>query len=139
MQLTRHTDYSLRVLMYLALRDGGLVTIAEIANCYGISRNHLMKVANKLAALGYVETIRGRQGGLRLARAAETISVGQVVREMERNLEVVDCVGTACPLLPDCRLRSALHEATDAFLRTLDRYSLANLAQSKERLLRLIG
>ena len=124
--------------MYLTLRDGGLVTIAEIANCYGISRNHLMKVVNRLAAQGYVETIRGRQGGLRLARAAESISIGQIVREMERNLEVVDCVGTACPLLPDCGLRSALHEATDAFLRTLDRYSLANLTQNKERLLRLI-
>ena len=109
MRLTRHTDYALRVLMYLGARDGHLATITEVAQVYGISRNHLVKVVNALGHLGYLETVRGKGGGIRLGRAPATIGVGEVVRAMEENLDIIDCEGSQCPILAPCRLRTALH------------------------------
>lgn len=137
MQLTKHTDLSLRVLMYLALnpKQGG--TIADVAQRYGVSRNHLVKVVHRLATLGYLKSVQGRGGGIYLARPAAEINVGQVVRSTENTLEMVDC--TRCPLLPGCQLKGALAQATRKFLETLDDYTIADLTQDKTQMLRLIS
>jgi Rrf2 family transcriptional regulator, nitric oxide-sensitive transcriptional repressor len=138
MQITRYTDYSLRVLMYLTIKGPVRVTITEIAEQYGISRNHLVKVVHNLSKLGYVHTVRGKTGGMTLGRPAAEISIGEVVRLTEKQLDVVDCVTPPCPLVPDCGLRNALTEARDAFLHVLDGYTLADLVHSPAQLLRLI-
>jgi Rrf2 family nitric oxide-sensitive transcriptional repressor len=141
-QLTRYSDYSLRVLIYLALDPERLVTIEEIARSYDISKAHLMKVVHQLGLRGYVETVRGRGGGLRLSRRAEEIGVGDVVRATEANLDLVDCFDPAsprCVIQPACGLRSVLGEALGAFLAVLDRYTLADLvARRRKSLLRLL-
>jgi Rrf2 family nitric oxide-sensitive transcriptional repressor len=141
-QLTRYTDYSLRVLMYLALAPERLVTIEEIARRYGISRAHLMKVAHELGLRGLVAPVRGRRGGLRLARPPEEIRVGDVVRGAEENLALVECFApesSECAIEPACGLRVALHEALGAFLAVLDGYTLADLvARRRGPLLRLL-
>ncbi len=140
MQLTRHTDYALRVLMYLALNKEGLATISDIADAYAISRNHLVKIVHELAGHGLVKTYRGKSGGMHLAVPAEEIGVGDVVRRMEGNLEVVNCTGPRCAILPDCRLRGVLTEARDAFLKVLDAYTLRDLIARREtRLVDLLG
>jgi Rrf2 family nitric oxide-sensitive transcriptional repressor len=136
MQLTRFSDYTLRVLIYLALHPDRLATIEELAEGYGISRGHLMKVVHHLGQRGYVETIRGRGGGLRLARTPETIRIGEVVRGSEENLALVECFEPAtngCRIAPVCALRPALREALDAFLAVLDRYSLADLVRRRRQ------
>lgn len=130
MQLTKFTDYCLRVLTYLSLRSDELATVSEIAATYGASRHHLMKVAQHLSAKGYVDTVRGKKGGIRLSRKPQFINVGEVVRDCEGDFDVVECfskVNTQCPLLPACVLRAALKEATKSFLAVLDRYTLADL------------
>ena len=127
MQLTQFTDYSLRTLMFLGAHPGRLCRISQIATAYGISVNHLMKVVNRLSSSGYVETIRGKGGGLRLARAPRLINLGQVVRDMEERFEIVECFDPQrqdCPLLPACTLRSVLSDALRNFLATLDRHTL---------------
>jgi len=141
-RLTVYTDYSLRMLMYLAVKGEGLPTIAEVADAYGISKAHLTKVAHQLGMLGYVETVRGRGGGLRLARPAERISLGEVVRRTEPDLALAPCfepVHGSCPIVPACGLRGALHEGRQAFLAVLDRYSLADLVQRRAELETLLG
>ncbi|HUW49938.1 MAG TPA: Rrf2 family transcriptional regulator [Sulfuricella sp.] len=130
MHLTRYTDYSLRVLLYLGSRQDKLATIGEIAAHYGISRNHLMKVVHQLGANGYIDTLRGKGGGIKLARPPERIGVGDVVRSMEENMAIVECFAPetcACILAPGCTLKDALGEATQSFLATLDLYTLADL------------
>ncbi len=130
MQLTQFTDYSLRSLMYLGAHPGRLCQIAQIAAAYDISANHLMKVVNRLAARGYVETIRGQGGGLRLARAPRLINIGEVVRDMEERFDIVECFDErhqTCPLLPSCVLRSVLSDARRNFMATLDRYTLEDV------------
>ena len=127
MQLTRYTDYSLRVLMYLAIHPGRLATIGEISDAYAISRNHLVKVVHELGGRGYVHTQRGKLGGISLARSPADINIGDVVRHTEKNLEVVNCTAPACPILPACDLMSVLFEARDAFLHVLDRDTLADI------------
>ena len=148
MQLTRFTDYALRTLMYLGLQTDRLVTIPEIARVYGISANHLTKIVQRLAQQGYVETLRGKGGGMRLARPAETINIGGVVRDPEDTLDVAECFDSAnraCPMLPACVLKSALQEASQNFLATLDRYRLSDLlprtdsAKSRKLIARLVG
>ena len=132
MQLTRFTDYAYRVLIYLAREKDGLATIDEIAASYGISRNHLMKVVHRLSTAGYIETVRGKGGGMRLARPARQIPLGRVARDMEENMHIVQCLENGfrnCTLLPSCVLKTALVEARDSFLKTLDRYSLADLGK----------
>ena len=129
-QLTQFTDYSLRALMFLGAHPGRLCTIAQIAEAYGISVNHLMKVVNRLASRGYVETIRGKGGGLRLARAPRLINLGEIVRDMEERFDIVECFNEqhqTCPLLPACVLRSVLSDARRNFLATLDRYTLEDV------------
>ncbi len=137
MRLTVYTDYALRLLMYLALKDDGLATIAEIAKSYGISRNHLMKVAYELGAAGYIETVRGRGGGLRLAKPVETIGLGDVVRRTEPDMALVTCfkpVEAPCAIRRCCVLRDALQRASLAFTDVLDGYSLADLVRPRSRL-----
>jgi len=134
MRLTIHTDYALRVLMYLAVRAEPLPTIAGIAGRFGISRTHLMKVAYQLGQAGYIETIRGKRGGLRLARPPAEIGVGDVVRRTEPDLALVPCFDparTACVLSPSCALRSVLYQAQAAFLEALDRHTLADLTANR--------
>lgn len=125
MRLTRYTDYSLRVLMYLGARPDRLARIGEISEAYGISRNHLMKVVQDLVRLGFVTSVRGRKGGIRLARAPEEINVGAVVRATEDSFQVAPC--ETCVIAPACGLKCALDEAVRAFLAVLDAYTLASL------------
>ena len=142
LRLTRYSDYSLRVLMYLALCPGQLVTIDEISRAYDISKTHLTKVVHDLGRAGYVETIRGRGGGLRLAGDPVDIGVGEVVRHTEGSFDLVECFDSAtsrCRLASVCTLHGVLDEALDAFLATLDQYTLADLvARRKRALLRLL-
>ena len=130
MQLTRFTDYTLRTLIYLGAHPQRLCTISEIAAAYGISENHLMKVVHHLATVGYVETVRGKGGGMRLAREPRLINIGDVVRDAEDNMNIVECFDPerrSCPLLPGCVLKSVLSEARRNFMGTLDRYSLQDM------------
>lgn len=118
MQLTRFTDYSLRVLVYLGAHPERLCTISEIAESYGISENHLMKVVNRLSTAGYIETLRGKGGGMHLSRAPKLINIGDVVRHMEDRLDIVECFNAEhqdCPLLPACTLKSVLADARRNF------------------------
>ncbi len=137
MRLTLYTDYSLRMLMYLAVKGGSLATIAEVAGAYSISKAHLNKVAHQLGLAGYVETVRGKGGGLRLARPPEEIGLGDVVRRVEPDTALAPCfepVHAPCPIVPACGLRGALYEARQAFLAVLDRYSLADLVGRRAEL-----
>lgn len=129
MRLTNFSDYSLRILMYAAARGDRLITIEETATIYGISQAHLMKVANQLVRAGFLRSIRGRSGGLSLARRPEEIGIGAVVRATEPDFALVECFGSGnrCLISPNCRLRGVLHEALAAFAGTLDRYTLADL------------
>ncbi|MBM3115741.1 Rrf2 family transcriptional regulator [Jeongeupia naejangsanensis] len=128
MQLTRYTDLSLRVLMYLSYPDrSDLVTIAEIATQFDVPRNHLVKVVNRLVHLGWVSATRGRSGGIRLGVPAETLTLGQILREMEGTTALIDCEGEVCVLRNGCRLRGALADALQQFYRTLDGYTLAEI------------
>ena len=142
MRLTVYTDYALRVLMYLALKEGQLATIAEIAKSFGISKNHLMKVAHQLGVAGYVETVRGRGGGLRLARPIGTIGLGAVVRHTEPDMVIVTCltpVDAPCVIRSSCVLRRTLEKARTAFTDVLDSYTLEDLVQPRGRLVSLLG
>ncbi len=130
MRLTHFTDLSLRLLMYLASNPDRLSTIQEVAERYGISRNHLMKVAQQLARQGFVESVRGNGGGLRLGRPATAIRIGEVIRATEDDFRLVECFETgrsSCTLLPACRLKGVLGEALAAYLKVLDAYSLHDL------------
>ncbi len=134
MKLTQYTDYAIRVLMFAAAKriDQGplsMSSIREIAEAFGISENHLMKVVNRLASLGFLETIRGRNGGLRLAAPPERLRIGEVVRAVEEDMDIVECFGehSTCPLTVGCRLAKVLDEARSEFLRVLDDHSIADL------------
>jgi len=141
-RLTVYTDFSLRVLMFLALRGDRLATIAEIAKAYGISKNHLMKVAYQLGLAGYVETVRGKGGGLRLARRPQDIVLGEVVRRTEPDMALVPCFApddASCVITPSCALRGALSGARDAFLSALDGHTLADLVRPRMPLQNLLS
>jgi len=129
MQLTSFSDYSLRVLMYAALQSERLITIEETASLYGISRAHLMKVANLLTKAGFLRAVRGRSGGLILARPPSAIGIGEVLRVTEPDFALVECFGSGncCLVTPHCRLKGILREALAAFFSTIDRYTLADL------------
>lgn len=134
MRLTTFSDYAFRVLIYLGSSPQGLATIADIAAAYGISENHLMKVVHQLAQLGYIETVRGKGGGMRLARPPAAIRVGEVLRATEDGFAVVDCMGeeeSDCRIARACALKGVLGEAVGAFLGTLDRYTLADLVRPR--------
>ena len=132
MRLTVQTDYALRMLMHLAANADALCTIQEVADRYGISKNHLMKVAQSLSNAGFVESVRGRGGGLRLARPPSEIRVGDVARPLEAGSALVECFpggGDECLITKTCRLKGILAEAQEAFFTVLDRYSVEDLVR----------
>ncbi len=141
MRLTLWTDYALRTLIYVGANRERLSTIAEIAESFDVSKAHLMKVVNQLARRGWVETVRGRGGGIRLGRQPAQIRIGAVVRETEEDLAVMGCLAQNgfCRIEGCCVLRRALREATLAFLQTLDRYTLADLLAPGTRLAVSLG
>ena len=132
MKLTLFTDYAVRVLLYLGARPERLCSIAEIARAYRVSQNHLMKVVNTLAREGYVESVRGRGGGIRLGRAPEAINLGALVRATEDGFQLVDC--GRCVVGPACGVTGVLGEALAAFLGVLDRYTLADMLGRRQDL-----
>jgi len=141
MHLTLHTDYSLRVLLFLRLRPEQKSTIQEISDAYGISKNHLMKVVQRLAGLGYVDASRGRGGGLLLAKEPGDINLGRLVEQMEPHLNLVECFDLAtntCPIAPACDLKSVLGEAQDSFLNVLRNYTLADLGTRPKSLRKML-
>lgn len=127
MKITQFTDYSLRLLLYLASRRDRVVTVREVADYYGVSAEHLKKIVRRLSELNYLTTVRGKNGGLRLACEPETINLGRLMRQ-EENLSLLPCSdpGEACPL-PHCKLAVVVDEALDAFLGVLDKKTLADL------------
>jgi Rrf2 family nitric oxide-sensitive transcriptional repressor len=127
MQLTRFTDYALRVLLYVGKERGRVCTMGEIAAYYRISLEHLRKVVHRMAQLGYLESRRGRRGGLLLGRAADRIRIGDVVATLEEGTHVIDCEALECVLLPHCSLKRALDRAGRAFVDALNDVTLADL------------
>lgn len=141
MQITRYTDYSLRVLIFLSFQEEGQrLTITNISDHFKIPRNHLVKVVHKLGKLNYIHTTRGKNGGLRLQAPADQIHIGKVVRHMENTLDVIDCNSPSpCPLTPGCTLKSILQQATNAFLDVLDQYTIADLQHKPDQLKTLLN
>ena len=130
MQLTKHTDLALRVLMYLAVNPDDLAKIKDIATAYKVSQNHLVKVVHKLVLIGYVHSTRGRGGGVILAKKAKDIRVGEIVKEMENSIEIIDCSKENCPLRSSCLLKKALNVATDEFLDSLNQQTIHDLVKN---------
>ena len=141
MKLTRFTDYSLRVLIYLGIKENGRVTIREISDAYGISRNHLMKVVSLLTRMGYLDARRGPGGGIALARPPAEIVIADVVRDMEDDLNLVECFcdDCSCVIKPICELKSALQKALRAYLNTLEQYTLSDLLKPRNQLAEVFG
>lgn len=141
MRLTVYTDYSLRLLMYLAVRRDRLATISEIAGAYGIAKNHLTKVAHQLGVAGDIETVRGKSGGIRLKKSPACINLGAVVRRTESDLTLVPCFNQhdTCAIAGACVLQTALHQALAAFLGVLDSYTLADLVAPRRKLADMLG
>ncbi len=141
MRITCYTDYSLRTLIYVALKGEEISTIKEIADAYNISKNHLMKVVQELNNKGYLQAVRGKNGGLRLNGQPEQINIGKLVRDIEQDFSLVECFsGGACRLTPACQLKAVLNKALEAFFITLDGYTLADLLPepSRRELIRLL-
>ena len=142
MRINTYTDYSLRVLIHAAAKHPTRTTIQEVADAFAISKNHLMKVINELARAGYLETQRGRSGGFTLAKPANRIKVGEVVRFAEQDSVLVECfdpLNNRCAITPACHLKFHLHEALEAFYAVLDRYTVADLYDQREAVLRHLG
>jgi Rrf2 family nitric oxide-sensitive transcriptional repressor len=137
MRLTRYSDYAMRVLLHLGAHPDRLCSIAEISRAYAVSQNHLMKVVHDLGKAGFVASARGRFGGIRLARPAQEISVGAVIRYTEDGFELADCAN--CVIAPACGLTGALSEALGAFMAVLDSYSLADLLDRRDQLAAILG
>lgn len=141
MHLTRFSDNALRCLTYLALHPGETETVGTIARRMALSEDHLVKVVQRLAQFGYVETMRGRGGGVRMVKAPEQINIGTVIRQTEENFRLVECFDastTTCPIAPSCALAPMFDEALDAFLTVLDRYTLADLTKTPRKLEKLL-
>ncbi len=129
MHITRFTDYAIRVLIYLAVKKNELSTISEIAESYGISKNHLMKIVQELNLKGYLLATRGKNGGIRLITEAESINLGKLIRDLENETKLVECFGNnnQCVITPSCQLKMIFSEAMESFFATLDGYTLADL------------
>ncbi|SER10754.1 transcriptional regulator, BadM/Rrf2 family [Amphritea atlantica] len=140
MRLSAFTDFGLRTLMYLAtLEEARLSSVAEVSAVYQVSQSHMVKVIGQLAKLGYVQTIRGKNGGIRLAQSPESINIGDVIEQLENHLDGVDCLSTSCQLLPCCELKKALMEGMRAFINTMRQYTLADLMVNKRQLIPLLA
>ncbi|MCC2594821.1 Rrf2 family transcriptional regulator [Pusillimonas sp. MFBS29] len=129
MRLTTMTDYAMRLLMYVGRHPERLCTIAEVAQAYGISEPHLMKITHRLAQRGWLETIRGKNGGMRLAHPPEEINLGAVVRDTENDLALVECFleGSSCTLSGQCNLTAIIEGALQKFMQHIDQYTLADI------------
>ena len=141
MQLTSHTDYALRLLIFLAVTPTDQqTTVQHAARRYGISSHHLSKVAQTLVQLGYIQSLRGRGGGLKLAHPAGSISLGHVVRQIE-NLQLLECFGadSSCPIEPACNLKRVLVKAQHAFMEVLDNYTLTDLTSNRDKIYNLLN
>ncbi len=141
MQLTAFTDFSLRTLIGLGAVAPEKLTVGQLSEAYGISAHHLLKVVSELAALGYVETIRGKSGGARLAKHPSDICIGTLVRQVEPDFGVVPCLRSGeapCVIAPACRLKRVLSDATERFLAELDRHTLADLLEPRRKLQTLL-
>ncbi len=140
MRLTLHTDFALRVLTQVGINEGELTTIKAIAESFAISKHHLMKVVNDLSQKGYLDTVRGRGGGIRLMRKPRDINIGQMVRDTEDRLDVIGCLDQTgyCRIERACVLRGVLRDATDAFLAVLDAHTLADLIKPQKALSALL-
>lgn len=141
MRLTAFTDYSLRVLIYLAAEPGRRATVAEIGTAFDIKLNHLTKVVHHLAKRGWLTTVRGKGGGLTLARPAESIHIGHVVRDTEGQALPAECFSAEanhCSIVSQCRLKGALAEAVQAFHAVLDRYTLADITANRQELVQVL-
>ena len=143
MKLTNYMDYSLRVLIFLATKNSNeLVNIKDIADSYSISKNHLMKVIYELGKLGYVETIRGRNGGIRLGKVPELINIGEVIRNTEDDFNIVECFSgekNNCILSPVCGLKHVLNKALSAYLDVLDQYTLQDIIVNQDHIRKLLS
>lgn len=142
MRMTQHTDYALRMLIYLASRPDRTCTVSEVADAYRLSRNHLLKVALRLRRLGAIATMRGRSGGISLAKEPEDINLGELVRGTEEDFSLVECMqdhGGACIISPACRARGIFNEALQAYLAVLDRYTLADTMRNPAVMSQLLG
>ena len=143
MHITRYTDYALRVLMYVALKGGQQCTIAEIADSYQVSKNHLMKVVQALNNQGYLIAARGKNGGLRLKDNAGNINIGELIRNTEQDFALVECfhADSNCAIDSACRLKKVFNEALESFFETLDQYTLADLLPKRNQpaLIRYLG
>ncbi len=135
MNITRFTDYSLRVLIYLSLHEEERVTIKEVAQCYDISKNHLMKVVQELSIKGYLTSTRGKNGGIKLGRDPSQINVGELVRMNEQDSTLVECFGegNSCVITPACQLKQMLSEAMESFFKSLEKYTLADLVHGPDK------
>lgn len=142
MRLNAYSDYAIRVLMQSALRSPERTTVAEVAETFGISRNHLVKIVHDLGRNGYLATQRGIGGGFTLARAPEAIRLGDIVRLGEESETVIDCRedgSRLCRLFPACRLKGVLNEAAAAFFEVLDRHTLADLVKQPSKMRAVLG
>ncbi|WP_378940916.1 RrF2 family transcriptional regulator [Mesorhizobium sp. ANAO-SY3R2] len=142
MRMTLHTDYALRMLIYVAVRQEQTCTVMDVAEAYGLSRNHLLKVAMRLRDLGILATTRGRTGGIRITRRPEEINIGMVVRATEEDFSLVECLqssGGACAISPACRLKGMFAEALRAYLAVLDKYTLADVVHDGTVMRSLLG
>ncbi len=135
MNITRFTDYSLRVLIYLSIHKEELVTIKEVADVYGISKNHLMKVVQELSTKGYLQSTRGKNGGIKLGKEPVDINVGELIRMIEQDSTLVECFGddNQCAITTACQLKHLLAEAMDSFFKSLERYTLADLVKEPNK------
>jgi Rrf2 family nitric oxide-sensitive transcriptional repressor len=140
MQLTLFTDYALRTLVFLALQpEQHLSTITEVADRFSISRNHVVKIVHQLGMKGYIDTIRGKHGGIRLARARAEINLGDLIADMENMSCLMDCQREGCRLSPGCRFQSIMRKAMRAFMAVLAEFTLADLVRDEERMCDLLG
>ena len=140
MKLTKHTDYALRILIYSSIQpEDRLLSIQEVTDVYNLSRNHVMKIVQKLGHDGYLKTIRGKGGGFHIGRKPADINLGELIRTLESTSHIVDCHEDSCRITSGCRLKSVFAEAMNAFMSVLDQYTLADLVENRKDLIRLLA
>ncbi|MDF2114643.1 Rrf2 family transcriptional regulator [Roseiarcaceae bacterium H3SJ34-1] len=142
MRVTLHTDYALRMLAYIALHPAGYCTVNDVADAYNLSHHHLMKVAQRLRQSGFIETTRGRAGGIRLAVTPDKVNIGAVVRATEDDFALVECMqsgGGGCAIARACHMKDMFVEALTAYLAVLDKYTLGHVMHNRALLRRLLG